>query len=252
MANGSALSIPVSSGGFAGEAYFAECNAWIYTWNVQHDVQGLINLMGGRDRFIAKLDELFVAPHTGLDKLAFEGQFPDMTGLIGMYCQGNEPAFHIPYLFNYGGQPWKTQSRVRQIMELWYDTTPFGLAGDEDGGAMSVCTCFTSMGFYPQCPGRPIFDIGSPLFDETTINVGGGKEFVVEAKNVSAANKYIQSATLNGQPLNKPWFNYATVIQGGRLVLQMGPVPNKSWGSAIEDAPPSMSSPLRPLAATMQ
>ncbi|MES2807692.1 MAG: GH92 family glycosyl hydrolase [Bacteroidota bacterium] len=231
---------PRFSGGFAGEGYFAEGNSWTYTWHVQHDVQGLINLMGGNDKFNNKLDSLFIVGHT-MDKLAFLGQFPDMTGLVGMYTQGNEPAYHIPYLYNYSGQPWKTQSRLRMLMDLWYDITPQGISGDEDGGATSSWYVFNAIGFYPQCPGRPVFDIGSPIFEESTINVGGGKTFVVEAKNVSAQNKYIQSAMLNGKPLNKAWFTNDDVVKGGRLVLQMGNRPNKSWASAPADAPPSMS-----------
>lgn len=233
---------PKLSGGFAGEEYFAEANSWIYTWHVQHDVQGLINLMGGREKFIAKLNALFVEWYL-MDKPAFIGQFPDMTGLIGQYCQGNEPSFHIPYLYNYAGQQWMTASRVRTIMDLWYDSTPFGYCGDDDGGAMSGWYVFSSMGFYPQCPGQPIYDIGSPIFEKSTIDVGGGKTFVVEAKEVSAQNKYIQSAMLNGTPLNKPWFTHADIIKGGRLVLQMGPRPNKNWGSAPDAAAPSMSAP---------
>ena len=231
---------PKLSGGFAGEEYFAEANSWIYTWHVQHDVQGLINLMGGREKFIAKLNALFVEWYV-MDKPAFIGQFPDMTGLIGQYCQGNEPSFHIPYLYNYAGQPWMTQSRVRQIIDLWYDSTPFGYCGDDDGGAMSGWYVLTAMGFYPQCPGQPIYDIGSPLFEKTTINVGGGKTFVIEAKDVSAQNKYIQSAMLNGNPLNRPWFYHADMVKGGELIFQMGPRPNKKWGSAIDAAAPSMS-----------
>jgi len=234
---------PSSSGGFAGEAYFAETNAWIYTWHVQHDVQGLINLMGGKENFISNLNSLFTTRHP-MDKLAFLGQFPDMTGLMGMYCQGNEPSFHIPYLYNYAGEPWMTQSRVRQIMDLWYDITPFGLSGDEDGGAMSSWYVFNAIGIYPQCPGRPIFDIGSPIFEEIIINVGEGKSFVIEAKNVSSQNKYIQSASLNGSPLNKPWINNADVVRGGKLVFHMGPRPNKNWGSSPEAVAPSMSAPV--------
>jgi len=235
---------PKYSGGFAGEGYFAEGNSWVYTWHVQHDVQGLINLMGGNEKFIAKLNELFVTGHR-MDKLQFLAQFPDMTGLMGMFCQGNEPDFHIPYLYNYAGQPWMTQNKVRQIMELWYDTTPFGLSGDEDGGAMSSWYVLNAMGLYPQCPGRPIFDIGSPIFDEVTINVGSGKTFMIEAKNVSAQNKYIQSATLNGEPLNKPWINHSDLVKGGKLVFQMGSRPNKSWGSAPDAVAPSMSAPAK-------
>jgi putative alpha-1,2-mannosidase len=233
---------PMFSGGFAGEGYFAEANSWTYTWHVQHDIQGLINLMGGRKKFTDKLDALFTTGRSK-DKLQFLAQFPDMTGLMGMYAQGNEPDFHIPYLYNYAGQPWKTQRKVRLIMDLWYDTTPMGLSGDEDGGAMSSWYVFNAMGFYPQCPGRPIFDIGSPIFEETTINVGNGKTFVIESKKVSAQNKYIQSALLNGTPLNKPWINNADIVKGGKLVFQMGPHPNKSWGSSTDEAAPSMSAP---------
>ncbi len=234
---------PKLSGGFAGEEYFAECNSWIYTFSVQQDVQGLINLMGGREKFNRKLDQLFVEQTSPMDKPAFLGEFPDMSGLIGMYCQGNEPAFHIPYLYDYSGEPWKTQSRVREIMQLWYNSGPFGLPGDDDGGAMSSWYVFSAMGFYPVTPGRPDYEIGSPLFRKVTINVGKGKAFTIEAKNVSWRNKFIQSAELDGKPLTKPWLRHEDIIKGGRLVFVMGPMPNKSWGSAVADAPPSMSLP---------
>ena len=231
---------PKYSGGFAGEGFFTEANSWIYTWHVQHDVQGLINLMGGKDKFTAKLDELFTTSHR-MDKLQFLAQMPDMTGLMGMYCHGNEPAFHIPYLYNYAGQPWKTQKKLRLIMDLWYDLDPHGLSGDEDGGAMTSWYVMTSIGLYPQCPGRPIFDIGSPVFEETTINVGNGKEFVIIAKDVSAKNKYIQSAELNGVLYNKTWISHADMVKGGKIVFQMGPRPNKNWGTSPESVAPSMS-----------
>lgn len=129
-------------------------------------------------------------------------------------------------------------------MELWYDTTPQGLSGDEDGGAMSSWYVFNAMGLYPQCPGRPVFDIGSPIFEEITIKVGATKSFVIEANNVSAQNKYIQSANLNGVPLNKPWIHNADVVKGGKLLLEMGPRPNKNWGSSPDTAAPSMSAPF--------
>jgi len=232
---------PKLSGGFAGEEYFAECNSWIYTFSVQHDIQGLINLMGGRENFNKKLDQLFVEQPDPMDKPAFLGQFPDMTGLIGMYCQGNEPAFHIPYLYDFSGEPWKTQSRVREIMQLWYNSTPFGLPGDDDGGAMSAWYVFSAMGFYPVTPGVPDYEIGSPIFKQVEINAGSGKTFIIEAKNVSAKNKFIQSALLNGKPINKPWIRHSDIVKGGMLVLDMGPLPNKSWGSKLDDAPPSMT-----------
>ncbi len=234
---------PELSGGFAGEEYFAECNSWIYTFSVQHNVQGLINLMGGRENFNKKLDRLFVEQPDPMDKPAFQAQFPDMSGLIGMYCQGNEPAFHIPYLYDFSGEPWKTQTRVREIMQLWYNSGPFGLPGDDDGGAMSSWYVFSAMGFYPVTPGRPDYEIGSPIFKKVVINVGEGKSFTIVAKNVSTRNKFIQSASLNGKPLNKPWIRHADIVRGGDLVFVMGPMPNKLWGSAVADAPPSMSSP---------
>jgi putative alpha-1,2-mannosidase len=234
---------PKLSGGFAGEEYFAECNSWIYTFSVQQDVQGLTNLMGGRMQFNRKLDRLFVEQTDPMDKPAFLGEFPDMSGLIGMYCQGNEPAFHIPYLYDFSGEPWKTQARVREIMELWYNSGPFGLPGDDDGGAMSSWYVFSAMGFYPVTPGRPDYEIGSPIFSRVVINVGGGKSFTVEAKGVSLRNKFIQSAQLDGRPLTKPWIRHQDIIKGGRLVFVMGPMPNKAWGSAAANAPPSISAP---------
>jgi predicted alpha-1,2-mannosidase len=231
---------PTRGGGQGGRDYFAECNSWVYTWHVQHDVAGLMALMGGREQFAAKLDQLFVEQY-GTSKYAFLGQFPDMTGLIGNYAQGDEPSFHIPYLYNYCGQPWKAQRLLRQIMEVWYGDGPLGICGDEDGGAMSSWYVLSAMGFYPVCPGRPVYDIGSPLFQEVKIALAGGRTFTVSAPGASAGNKYVQSATLNGKPLDKPWFTHDELAAGGTLVLRMGPRPNRKWGSSPEAAPPSMS-----------
>jgi predicted alpha-1,2-mannosidase len=231
---------PTRGGGQGGRDYFAECNSWVYTWHVQHDVAGLMALMGGREQFAAKLDQLFVEQY-GTSKYAFLGQFPDMTGLIGNYAQGDEPSFHIPYLYNYCGQPWKTQRLLRQIMEVWYGDGPLGICGDEDGGAMSSWYVLSAMGFYPVCPGRPVYDIGSPLFQEVRIALSGGKTFTIAAPGTSAQNKYVQSAMLNGRPLDKPWFTHEELAAGGTLVLQMGPRPNRKWGSSPDSAPPSMS-----------
>ncbi len=232
---------PKLSGGFAGEEYFAECNSWIYTFSVQQDVQGLINLMGGREKFNRKLDRLFVEQTYPMDKPAFLGEFPDMSGLIGMYCQGNEPAFHIPYLYDFSGEPWKTQARVREIMQLWYNSGPFGLPGDDDGGAMSSWYVFSAMGFYPVTPGRPDYEIGSPLFRKVVVQVGNGKTFTIEAKGASWKNKFIQSAKLNGKPLLRPWISQEDIVKGGKLSFVMGSMPNKQWGSRVSDAPPSMT-----------
>jgi predicted alpha-1,2-mannosidase len=231
---------PTLSGGFAGEGYFAEMNAWTYTFHVQHDVQGLIDLMGGREAFVRKLDALFVEQYI-MDKPAFWGQFPDMSGLIGQYAHGNEPSFHIPYLYNYAGAPWRTQRRVRDIMRIWYNAGPMGLCGDDDIGSLSSWYVFSAMGFYPVCPGRPVYDLGSPLFDQVTIHLPDGKTFTIHARDVSDRNKYIQAAFLNGRPLERPWFEHADLADGGTLELVMGPRPNRDWGSAPQASPPSMA-----------
>jgi predicted alpha-1,2-mannosidase len=231
---------PKLSGGQGGRAYFAECNSWTYTWSVQHDIQGLIELMGGRERFVDRLNQLFNAG-LSIDKFFFLGQFPDATGLNGQFAMGDEPSFHIPYLYNYAGAPWRTQKSVRQLMDVWFDDDPLGICGDEDGGALSSWYVFSAMGFYPVTPGSPTYNIGSPIFDKVTIELGNEKQFVIRAVNVSAANKYIQSATMNGKPLERPWFEHAEIKDGATLELVMGPRPNRSWGSKPEDAPPSMS-----------
>ncbi len=231
---------PTLGGGQGGRDYFTEVNAWLYTFGVQHDVAGMIDLMGGRDKFNARLDQLFVEQY-GTPKYKFLGQFPDATGLIGQYAQGNEPSFHIPYLYDFSGQPWKTQLRVRQIMDVWYGDGPRGIPGDDDGGAMSSWYVLSAMGFYPVCPGSPVYEIGSPIFAKSVIRLGDGKAFTIVANHVSARNKYIQSAELNGQVLNRPWFRHSEIANGGTLVLEMGDEPNTHWGSAPEDAPPSMS-----------
>jgi predicted alpha-1,2-mannosidase len=231
---------PKLGGRQGGRDYFTEMNAWTYTFNVQHDVGGLIELMGGRDAFNAKLDRLFVEQY-GTSKFAFLAQFPDSTGLIGLYAQGNEPSFHIPYLYDFSGQPWKTQFRVRQIMDVWYGDGPPGLAGDDDGGALSSWYVLSAMGFYPVCPGLPVYEIGSPIFAKSEIRLGNGKTFTILANHVSVRNKYIQSAQFNGKPLNRAWFPHEQIANGGMLVLEMGDKPNPKWGSAPADAPPSMT-----------
>lgn len=233
---------PKLSGGQGGRDYFAELNSWIYTWYVSHDIQGLINLMGGRDNFNNKLDALYTEQYQ-TSKYTFLDQFPDQTGLIGNYAHGNEFSRQIPYLHNYSGAPWKTQRRVREIMEVCYGAGPTGVCGDEDTGLMSHWYICSAMGIYsdPMIPNYPIWLIGSPIFEKSTIDLGNKKTFVIEAKNVSAQNKYVQSATLNGELLHRPWFEHSTLVKGGTLVLNMGPRPNKQWGSSPEAIPPSMS-----------
>jgi len=220
---------PQLSGGIGSRMYFAENNTWIWSFSVQHDIDGLIGLMGGNENFVNRLDRLFNQP-TKIAKWQFMGQFPDASGLHGMFPAGNEPAFHVPYLYNYAGQPWKTQRRIRQVLDIWFDDSPLGLPGDEDGGAMCAWYVFSAMGFYPVTPGTGIYAIGSPLFSEIEISLPGGKTFSVVAKNSSQKNKYIQSAQLNGQSINRPWLKHDEIINGGVLKLQMGDRPNKNWG----------------------
>lgn len=231
---------PKLSGGQGGRDYSTEVNTWIYSFGVQHDPAGLIRLMGGRDAFNRKLDQLFVEQY-GEYKFQFLAQFPDATGLVGLYAQGNEPSFHIPYLYDFSGQPWKTQKRVRQLMDVWYGDGPLGMPGDEDNGEMSSWYVLSALGFYPVCPGSPVYEIGSPIFSEAKITLGNGKVFTITAQNVSAQNKYIQSARMNGKPLDKPWFEQSDIAEGGSLTLQMGPDPNTNWGTRPEAAPPSMT-----------
>ncbi len=231
---------PKLGGGQGGRDYFTEVDSWIYTFHVQHDVAGLIHAFGGPEAFNDKLDRLFVEQY-GTSKYHFLDQFPDATGLVGLYAQGNEPSFHIPYLYDFSGQPWKTQRRVRQLMDVWYGDGPLGIPGDDDGGATSSWYVLSAIGFYPVCPGSPVYEIGSPIFARSTIRLGNGKEFTVVANHVSARDKYIQSAQLNGRPLSKAWFRHSDLANGGTLVLEMGDKPNLQWGSAPQDAPPSMS-----------
>lgn len=228
----------VFSGGLGARETYGENNAWIYRWDVQHNVADLISLMGGNESFIRNLDAMFSQP-LGRGKYAFYAQLPDQTGNVGQFSISNEPALHIPYLYNYAGQPWKTQKRIRTILNEWFRNDLMGVPGDEDGGGMTSFVVFSYMGFYPVTPGMPVYNIGSPMFSQIRIDLGNGKFFEVIATNNSAENKYIQSATLNGKAWNKPWFGHADLISGGKLVLQMGPKANRNWGSSVNDAPPS-------------
>ena len=217
-----------------------EATGWQNFWLVPYDVQGLINLVGGRKKFIRKLDTFFTTPYHP------KGIARDVTGMIGLYCQGNQPDWEVPYYYDYAGQPWKAQALTRKILRLMYGSDKAGLAypGMDDQGSMSAWYVFSAMGFYTVDPSSPNYIIGSPIFDQVTLHMGNGKDLVIEAKNNSAKNMYIQSATLNGKPWNKPWFSQADIAQGAKFVFVMGPKPNPKWGSAPADAPPSMSKPL--------
>lgn len=229
---------PKFDGGPGGRDYYDENNGYTYAWQVQQDIPDLINLMGGKKEFINNLDQLF-REDLGMRKFQFWAKFPDATGLVGQFSMGNEPSFHIPYLYNYAGEPWKTQKLIRFLLDVWFKDNIFGIPGDEDGGAMSAFVVFSSLGFYPVTPGLPIYNIGSPLFEEVKIQLNNGNTFTIIANNCSKVNKYIQSAKLNGADLNRPWFTHEDILQGSTLELEMGPYPNKEWGSSPESAPPS-------------
>lgn len=234
----------IFSGGIGSRAYYDENNAWTYIWDVHHNIGDLIHLFGGNQPFIDKLDQLFVEDMKR-SKWQYYAVHPDATGNVGQYVMGNEPSFHIPYLYNYAGQPWKTQKRIRMLMESWFRNDLMGICGDEDGGGMSAFYVFSAMGFYPVTAGLPYYVIGSPLFDKSSINLDNGKTFTVIAKNNSAENKYIQSAELNGQPYNKTYFSHEDILNGGTLTLVMGNRPNKQWGVGEEAIPPSEGTEIK-------
>ena len=159
--------------------------------------------------------------------------------MVGQFSMGNEPSFHIPYLYNYAGEPWKTQKRVRFLLEAWFQDSIFGIPGDEDGGAMTSWVVLSSMGFYPVTPGLPIYNIGSPIFEKISIDLENGKTFTIIANNCSVKNKYIQSAKLNGKPHDKVWFTHEDILNGSTLELEMGEFPNKEWGANADAVPES-------------
>lgn len=221
---------------------FIEGNAWQYTWFVPHDVHGLIELMG-KEEFNQRLNKGFEV-----------SQKTDFNATGDLFTEvpvnhGNQPNMQAAYLFNYSGKPWLTQKWARAIMDQYYGDDPVdGWLGDEDQGQMGAWFAMSAMGLFEMAGGgrtKPIYEIGSPLFDKITIHLSpeyySGKTFTIIAKNNSEKNIYIQSATLNGEPLDQPWLYHAQLVKGGKLVLQMGPEPNKDWGSDPEDAPPSMS-----------
>ncbi len=226
------------SGGMGARKFYGENNAWTYRWDVPHSVADLIDLMGGKEDFVSNLDATF-NEELGRSKYAFYAQLPDQTGNVGQFSMANEPSLHIPYLYNYAGQPWKTQKRIRKLLHEWFRNDLMGVPGDEDGGGMSAFVAFSKMGFYPVTPGSASYNIGSPVFEKSSVDLGNGKTFIITAKNVSDQNKYIQSASLNGKEWNKPWFNHSEIHEGGELILIMGPKANKEWGAAGDAVPPS-------------
>jgi len=217
-----------------GSEHFVEGNSYQYSLFAPHDVVGLIKLLGGDKSFELWLDQLFT------HQSEYDAGVKDASGLIGQYAHGNEPSHHMAYLYNYAGAAPKTQEIIRRILDTMYDDTPAGLEGNEDCGQMSAWYILSSMGFYPVNPGDANYIIGTPLFDRVTIHLENGKDFVIEARDVSDLNLYIQSATLNGLPHTKSWITHEDISKGGELHFAMGPEPNMDWGTSLEDRPTSM------------
>jgi len=229
-ANGEWVDIdPKSAGGPGYREYYDENNGWTYAWEVQHDISGLTNLLGGKLAAEKRLDQLFREP-LGMKKKLFYVDGSNSTGMVGQFSMGNEPSFHIPYLYNYFGAPWKTQKRTRFLLDVWFKDNIFGIPGDEDGGGMTAFVVFSSMGLYPVTPGLAFYNITSPVFEKVTINLMNGKKFTVIAKGASRTKKYIQKAFINGTEIHSPFITHKQIMSGVTLELELSELPNKEWG----------------------
>ena len=211
---------------------YTEGNAWQYAWLVPHDVHGLIKLFGSEERFVEKLDSLFIVQGDLGAEVA-----PDISGLIGQYAHGNEPSHHVIYLYNFVGQPWKAAYRLREVMNTLYDNTPEGLCGNEDVGQMSAWYVLSAMGLYQVEPAGGTYIFGSPLFNSATMNVGNGKEFKIIARDNSKENIYVQAVKLNGETYTKSYIHFDDIVKGGILEFQMGNKPSDTFGVKKEDRP---------------
>ena len=224
---------------------FTEGNSWHYTWSVFHDVQGLVELMGGRKKFVAKLDSVFTLPPT-YDESYYQSVIHEIREMqianMGQYAHGNQPIQHMIYLYNYAGEPWKTQYWLREVMNRLYLPTPDGYCGDEDNGQTSAWYVFTAMGFYPVCPATDQYVIGAPLFNKVTATLENGKQIIINAPNNSDQNRYINALRLNGKSYNKNWLSHQELLQGATLDVDMSSTPNKQRGTKSEDFPYSFSS----------
>ncbi|HEX2976725.1 MAG TPA: GH92 family glycosyl hydrolase [Bacteroidales bacterium] len=223
---------------------FTEGNSWHYTWSVFQDIEGLINIMGGRDYFTAKLDSVFTVPP--VFDYSYYGQviheIREMQIMnMGNYAHGNQPIQHMIYLYNYAGQPWKAQYHVREVLDKLYNYTPDGYCGDEDNGQTSAWYVFSAMGFYPVTPGTGEYVLGSPLFNKITLTFENGKKLVIDAPQNSSSNIYVQNVQLRGRRIKDNYVKHEDLLKGGRMVFKMGDQPNMSRGTEPENAPYSMS-----------
>jgi predicted alpha-1,2-mannosidase len=223
---------------------FTEGNSWHYTWSVFHDIQGLIDLMGGKKEFVQMLDSVFSMPPV-YDESYYKKVIHEIREMqimnMGQYAHGNQPIQHMSYLYNYAGEPWKTQYWVREIMNRLYQPIPDGYCGDEDNGQTSAWYVFSAMGFYPVCPGTDQYVIGAPLFKKITLQLENGKTVTIQANNNSAENKYVQSLSFNNKPWTKNWLSHAELMKGAALLFDMSAVPNKQRAATTQAYPFSVS-----------
>jgi len=222
---------------------FVEGNAWQWSWSVMQDVSGLVKLMGGERSFADKLDTLF-SMGSAVQVGTYHQRIHEMNEMVaqnlGQYAHGNEPVHHVIYLYDYVGQPWKTQARIRQVMAMLYQSTPDGLCGDEDTGQMSAWYVFSALGFYPVCPGSDAYLIGSPLFDQATLTLAHGRKFSITAKDNGPQRPYISAASLNGQPLDKVFLTHAQITAGGEVRFEMNSAPDYRWAVNPDSRPPAL------------
>lgn len=228
--------------GIGGRDAYDENTGFVYKWDVQHNIGDLVAMMGGKKAFVDGLEKMYDTP-LGKGRPDFYHIYADHTGNVGQFSMGNEPSMHVPYLYNYAGQPWRTQKRVRSLLKQWFRNDLMGIPGDEDGGGLTAFVVFSQIGFYPVTPGLPMYVIGSPVFRSVKLDIGNGKTFEVECVNYSPDNKYIQSASLNGKIWNKSWFSHDDLMKGGKLVFIMGKHPDKDWAASDDALPPSFSMP---------
>lgn len=225
---------------------YTEGNAWHYVWSVFHDVQGLINLFGGDEAFVSKIDSVFSMDNT-VHPGWYGGMIHEMVEMqqaeMGQYAHGNQPIQHLPYLYCYAGQPWKTQYWVRQIMDRLYNSTPQGFPGDEDQGGMSAWYVLSALGLYAVTPGTDQYVVGSPLFSRVTLTSEQGQRFVIEARGNTSDNVYIDKAELNGEPFDRNYLTYDEITRGGHLVFTMSDRPNRQRATSKVAAPFSLSKP---------
>ncbi|ANI89648.1 alpha-mannosidase [Arachidicoccus ginsenosidimutans] len=222
---------------------FVEGNAWHYTWSVFQNVQDLINLIGGKQQFIKKLDSVFDVSDsvvTGTYHHTIHEMREMQSAHMGQYAQGNEPIHHMIYLYDYAGEPWKTQQHIREVMSKLYNATENGYPGDEDEGEMSSWYVLSALGIYSVCPGTNQYVIGSPVFQKATITLENGKQFIIEANHNDSASVYIQNATLNGKSYSHNWITYDDITNGGVLHFDMGNRPNFQRGIQVNDLPFSL------------